>query len=212
MGEIMTYKELLSIIAIVLTFISFFPYIRSIMLGQVKPHVFSWVIWGVTTLAVFAAQLQGQGGAGAWPIGVSGLITMYVAFIAYLKKSDSIITRTDWIFLVLAMLSLPLWYITADPLSAVILLTFVEVLGFGPTLRKAYHFPFEKSLFFFLLIIIRYLVSIVALEHYSLTTVLFPAVASISCLLLVIVVIYRRRAVKPEFRKQHHQSNPFKNN
>lgn len=194
MGEIMTYKEVLSIIAIVLTFISFFPYIRSIKYGQVKPHVFSWVIWGITTLAVFSAQLQDQGGAGAWPIGVSGLITMYVAFIAYLKKSDSIITGTDWIFLALAMLSLPLWYITANPLSAVILLTFVEVLGFGPTLRKAYRYPFEESLFFFTLIIIRYIISIVALENYSLTTILFPAVAAFSCLLLVLVVVHRRRA------------------
>ena len=191
----MTYKQLLSILAIVLTFISFFPYIRSTMLGQVKPHVFSWIIWGITTLAVFAAQLQDRGGAGAWPIGVSGLITMYVAFSAYLKKSEIIITKTDWIFLALALFSLPLWYLTADPLSAVILLTLVEVLGFGPTIRKAYYFPFEESLSFFIIIIIRYLVSMAALDNYSLTTVLFPTAASISCFLLVLIVLYRRRTV-----------------
>ena len=79
----MNYKELLSAIAIVLTFLAFLPYIRSIFQGKTKPHVFSWVIWGSTTFIVFLAQLADKGGAGAWPIGVSGIITIYVALLAY---------------------------------------------------------------------------------------------------------------------------------
>ena len=67
------YKELLSAAAIALTFVAFLPYIRSIKQGVTKPHVFSWVIWGSTTFIVFLAQLADKGGAGAWPIGVSGL-------------------------------------------------------------------------------------------------------------------------------------------
>ena len=42
----MAYKEWLSAIAILLTFIGFFPYIVSIRKGRTKPHVFSWIIWG----------------------------------------------------------------------------------------------------------------------------------------------------------------------
>jgi hypothetical protein len=51
-------------------------YIHSIQQGTTKPHVFSWVIWGSTTFVVFLAQLADKGGAGAWPIGVSGIITL----------------------------------------------------------------------------------------------------------------------------------------
>ena len=83
----MMYKELLSILAIALTFIAYLPYIRSIRQGKTKAHVFSWVIWGFTTIIVFLAQLADKGGAGAWPIGVSGIITIYVAFLAYTKNS-----------------------------------------------------------------------------------------------------------------------------
>jgi hypothetical protein len=50
-------------IAIALTLIAFFLYIRSI---------FSWIIWGCTTFIVFLAQLAAKGGVGAWAIGVSG--------------------------------------------------------------------------------------------------------------------------------------------
>jgi hypothetical protein len=56
------YKEILSAIAIVLTFVAFYPYIRSIMRDETKPHVFSWVIWGTTTFVAFLAQLDGGRG------------------------------------------------------------------------------------------------------------------------------------------------------
>lgn len=188
-----TYKEFLSAIAIILTFIAFFPYIRSILQNRIKPHVFSWVIWGSTTFIVFLAQLQDGGGVGAWPIGVSGVITIYVALQAYLKKSDISITTIDWCFFLSAMASLPLWHFTADPLWAVIILTVVDTLGFGPTVRKAYSHPYDENIIFFSIFMLRNLIVIAALEHYSLTTVLFPAVIAAACLTLVTMVMFRRR-------------------
>ena len=187
------HKEILSTVAIGLTFIAFLPYIRSTLLGKTKPHLFSWIIWGSTTFVVFLAQLADRGGAGAWPIGVSGIITIYVAILAYAKKADSSITRTDWLFFGSAMTSLPLWYVTSDPVWAVLILTTVDLLGLGPTFRKAYARPCEEQLTFFLLMTLRNLISIAALEHYSLTTVLFPASIGAACLIFVTMVTYRRR-------------------
>ncbi len=185
-------KEFLSAIAIALTFIAFLPYIRSIRQGVTRPHVFSWVIWGSTTFVVFLAQLADNGGAGAWPIGVSGIITIYVAFLAYARKADSAITQTDWWFFLAAITSLPLWYLTDDPLWAVVILTTVDSLGFGPTFRKAYFHPFEEQLAFYLLMATRNLIAISALEHYSLTTVMFPAVIAGACFIFMVMVLYRR--------------------
>ena len=194
----MSYKEIFSAIAIALTFIAFFPYIRSILKDETKPHVFSWVIWGSTTFIVFLAQLKDGGGVGAWPIGLSGMITMVVAILAYLKKSDKTITLIDWYFFLSAMASLPVWYYTSDPLWAVVILTAVDVLGFGPTLRKAYFHPFEEKLTFFSLFMARNLIVIMALEYYSLTTVLFPAVIACACLTLIAMVMLRRRMLSGE--------------
>ncbi|MFY9270540.1 MAG: hypothetical protein WAO55_12435 [Candidatus Manganitrophaceae bacterium] len=191
----MPYKEILSAVAIVLTFAAFVPYIRTIISGTTKPHVFSWVIWGTTTLVVFLAQLEGKGGVGAWPIGVSGSITIFVAFVAYVKRADITITKTDWLFFASAMSSLPLWYLTSDPLWTVVVLTIVDVLGFGPTVRKVYRFPHSESMLFFSLFAARNLLVIMALEDYSVTTVLFPAVVAAACMLLMAMVTYRRRAI-----------------
>lgn len=189
------YKEILSAIAILLTLVAFAPYLYAILRGATRPHVFSWVTWGVTTFVVFLAQLEAKGGVGAWPIGVSGVITIFIACLAYAKRSEISITKTDWMFFASAMSSLPLWYLTADPLWAVVVLTAVDVLGFGPTLRKAYSYPHSESLLFFALFAARNLLVIMALEHYSLTTVLFPATTGMACIVLITMLSYRRRAL-----------------
>lgn len=191
----MFYKETFSLIAIVITLAAFIPYIREIFRGTIRPHIFSWVIWGVTTLLIFLAQLEDNGGAGTWPIGVSASITIFIAYLAYLKRADVTITRVDWLFFIAALLSLPLWYLTSDPLWAVILLTAIDVAGFGPTVRKAYQFPYSESLLFFALFTLRNALVMLALENLTLTTLIFPAVMLILCVLMMAMIAYRRRAL-----------------
>ena len=189
------YKEALSAIAIAITFIAFIPYIRSILKNETKPHAFSWIVWGSVTFIIFLAQLSDGGGAGAWPIGVSGLITLFVAILAYLKKSDHMIVKKDWVFFILAMSAIPFWYITSNPLWAVVILTVVDLLGFVPTFRKAYSYPDEEQLTFFVLISCRNIIAAIALEHYSVTTLLFPVATALACILFIQMVVYRRRQI-----------------
>lgn len=188
-------KILFSFIAILLTFLAFIPYIRSIFAGVTKPHVFSWVIWGMTTSIVFFAQVEAKAGMGAWPIGISGLITVFIAFLAFIKHSDTSIDVMDWAFFLFALASIPFWYLTSNPLWAVVVLTSVDLLGFGPTIRKAYDFPHQENTTFFLLFMVRNIFALLALDNYSLTTVLFPLAVGVACLLLLIIVSYRRRVV-----------------
>lgn len=191
----MFYKEILSLIAIAITLAAFIPYIREIFRGSIRPHIFSWVIWGATTLLIFLAQLEDNGGAGTWPIGVSAGVTIFIAYLAYTKRSDVTITRTDWLFFVAALLSLPLWYWTSDPLWAVVLLTVIDVAGFGPTVRKAYQFPYSESLLFFALFTLRNVLVMLALENLSVTTLLFPAAMLVICVFMITMIAYRRRVI-----------------
>lgn len=188
-------KLIFSVIAIVLALVGFVPYIALIIRGKVKPHVFSWVIWGITTTVIFFAQLEAEGGVGAWPIGLSGFVTILIAILAYLKRGDATITRMDWGFLIAAFASLPLWYLTNDPLWTVVILTTIDMIGFGPTFRKAYHRPFEDSRVFFIIMILRNVCSVIALEAYSVTTVLFPFCLAVGFLILLIILQYRRIAL-----------------
>jgi hypothetical protein len=191
-------KLIFSGLAIIITFMAFIPYIRGILHGRIKPHLFSWLIWGMTTLIVFFAQLDADGGTGAWPIGVSGVITVYIAFLSYVKRGDISITRLDRLFFSAALLSIPCWYFTSNPMWAVILLTTIDLLGFGPTIRKAYDHPYEESLLFIFMFFLRNTFALLALESYSLTTMLFPLSICVVCLFLCTLISYRRRVVVAE--------------
>ncbi|SBS39855.1 hypothetical protein MSP8887_04038 [Marinomonas spartinae] len=191
-------KLIFSGIAIVLAIMGFVPYIMLILRGQVKPHVFSWVIWGITTTTVFFAQLEAEGGMGAWPIGLSGVVTILIAILAYTKRGDATISKLDWGFLIVALASLPLWYITNDPLWTVVILTTIDMIGFGPTFRKAYYRPFEESRIFFIIMILRNVCSVVALQAYSITTVLFPFCLAVGFLILLIILQLRRSALSQQ--------------
>ena len=187
-----TLKAWLSVAAIGLTLSALVPYLLAVWQGKIKPHVFSWVIWGTTTVSVFGAQVQANAGVGAWPIGLSGILTLVVAVLAFKRRTDISITRGDWLFFLTALAALPLWFITQNPLWAVCILTLVDVLGFGPTLRKAYAHPYSESIGFFSLFMLRNILAALALEHYSLTTALFPVTIAFTCLGGISLMAFRR--------------------
>jgi hypothetical protein len=189
-------KTILSASAIVLTFALFYPYVRSILQGNTKPHTFSWVIWGLGTSAVFFAQLAGGAGIGAWPIGLSALITCYVALLSWMKRADLRITALDWACLVAAIFSVMAWAFTSNPLWAVLILTAIDLVGFGPTIRKAHSKPHEERIWFFLLGALRNALVVGALEHYSVTTIAFPAVVGVACVALALFIALRRLSLR----------------
>lgn len=189
----MSLIQLVGLAAVVLTVVAYVPYIGAIRAKAVKPHFFSWLIWSLTTVIVFFAQMAAEGGAGAWSTGMSAAITLYVAWLALVLRSDFSNTTVDWCFLVAAMLSLPVWFFTDDPLWSVVILTVVDAFGFGPTLRKAWHKPQEESMQFYLLFGARSLLSVAALESRTLTTVLFPVAMVVACVLVSVLLWWRRR-------------------
>jgi hypothetical protein len=191
----MSLTQIIGLLATVLTVVAYVPYIKVIRAGQVKPHFLSWLIWSLTTSIVFVAQLAAEGGAGAWPTAVSAMITLYVAWLALVLRSDFSNTTTDGCFLLAALLSLPVWFVTDDPMWSVVILTVVDALGFGPTLRKVWHKPHEESTQFYLLFAVRSMLSVLALENRTLTTVLFPAVMIVACVVVCGMLWWRRRSV-----------------
>lgn len=184
-------RYVFSLLAIALTFAAFIPYILSIRIHATRPHVFSWVIWGASTMVVFIAQLADGGGAGAWPIGISGGLTLYIAVLAWQKRADIAIYPQDKLFLLCALMALPFWWLTANPLWTVVILTTVDFLGFLPTLRKTWQHPEQENRAFYAVIAARNLLAIVALENLSITTVLFPAVTGALCCVLIGVSVFR---------------------
>jgi len=186
-------KELTGALALALTFALFIPYVRSILSGRTRPHVFSWLIWGLGTCAVAFAQIHAGGGYGGWVILASGVISIYIGHLALRRQGDRTLRAVDGWFVGLALMALPAWALTEDPFWAVLLLTLADLLGFGPTVRNALHHPFDEPVWFYLLAAVRNGLVVLSLESLSWTTGLFPVSVGLACMLMATMLFWLRR-------------------
>ncbi len=186
------HKSWLGGLAAFISFLALIPYIRNIFRRHTQPHIFTWLIWGISTLTVFAAQWTDHAGAGSWSTAIGGVMTFVVIGLAWKYNTKHYITKTDWYFLGLSFAALMLWGATDNPLHAVILLTLVDTAAYVPTFRKSWHRPHTEALTMYNIMTIRNLMAIAALEHYSLTTLLFPFVTSLANTILVVCLLIRR--------------------
>ncbi|MGI8857344.1 MAG: hypothetical protein ACR2JW_16495 [Thermomicrobiales bacterium] len=188
----MGYRGILGLIATVIAFVSYVPYFRDIFARKTRPHAFTWLIWGVLTGIAFVGQLAGHAGPGAWVTGFTAIICTVIAVIAAVD-GERTIARLDWIALVGAGIALIIWFLTRGPLLSVILITVIDNIGFVPTLRKSYYRPGEETMSTFVMSGLKWVLGILALDHLSVTTALFPASIVIASWLFVVMLLVRRR-------------------
>lgn len=191
----MNYKIIFSYIAIVISFVGILPYFINIFKGKTKPHAFSWLTWGVAGAIVFFAQIFKHAGPGAWVTGLGTLPCFAIFFIA-LKKGQRDFSTFDWTSLLVSLLAIILWIFTNDPTLSVILVTLNDAVGFLPSIRKGYRFPFEETASTYGIASIKWIFGIVALQTYSVATWLYPASLIFTNGAFTIMLLVRRRKLK----------------
>ncbi|HLD92337.1 MAG TPA: hypothetical protein VI795_02975 [Patescibacteria group bacterium] len=187
------FKNILGIVATILVFFGYIPYIRDIVKGKTKPHVYSWFLWGFLTLIAFALQLSDKAGSGAFVTLAAAIMCFVVIIFGFIYKSKVKIVKSDTIFLIFAIISLGLWLIAKQPVLSVILTVIIDLLGFAPTIRKSWNNPFSETLTFYYLNSIRFGLAIIALQKYSLLTALYPITWLMANILFALMLIIRRK-------------------
>ena len=186
------YHVVLGVLAIVAGLCGEALYIKDVFKGTIKPHPFSWFGWGLLDVVIFSAQVVKGGGAGAWVTAVAAVVNIGIAIVS-LRRGEKDITWSDWMCCIGAISGVALWLLTSDPLPAVIIASGVNFLAFVPTFRKAYLRPHEEALNIFAFDVVKFLLSILALQALNPTTALFPAVSAVSNVIFIAMILVRRR-------------------
>lgn len=170
----MEQKIFLGLLSTAIAFLSYFLYLRSLFANTIKPHAFSWFVWGLMMSIIFAVQISEHAGPGSWVTGFSALFCFFIAGVSVFKKYTEFNTA-DWISLGGSILALMLWVTTKNPLLSVVLIILVDTLGFIPTIYKGYKKPYEENQYLFFLSGIKFVVAIIALESFSVINWAYPA-------------------------------------
>ena len=135
-----------------------------------------------------AGQYAGNAGPGYWATAFSAFSCFIISLLA-LRQSNKDITKHDVLILISALLAIPLWIITNNPLTAIIIVTVIDLVGYVPTFRKSYNNPDSEMTLHFVITNFKHVFSFFAMTAYSLTTVLYPA-ALFTANTVMVVTIY----------------------
>lgn len=194
MLDIFSSKEGIAALGIIFTLIGYSQYFRSIFAGKTKPHMFSWLIWASLTLIAFLAQVSDNAGPGSWITALTAIMSFIIVGLSCFKGEKSI-TRGDWITFLTALTAIPIWLITDNPLWAVIIVTIIDALGFYPTFRKSWLKPFEENALHYFLAALKFILSLVALDNFSIITALYPASLVFMNFTFLVLLYIRRKQV-----------------
>lgn len=188
-------KTAISLVAVLLTFVAYVPYFRDTFAGKTTPHIYTWFIWGLVTAIAYSLQVSAGAGVGSW-VTLAVVVACFLVFILGMRSGKKDITKLDTLFFILSLIALFLWLIAKQPILSIILVSITDMLGFVPTIRKSWDKPYSETLFLYALNSFRHGLSLLALEHYSIVTYLYPLTWTFANALFSILLLIRRGQTK----------------
>jgi len=199
--DITYFKSVIGIIAVILTFSGYIPYIRDILNGKTKPHMYSWFLWMFVGSLAFSLQFSDGGGAGSFVTLAATIMCAVVFLLSFFRKSSNDITKSDTLFFGLTIAAVVVWLFAKQPLFSMVLTTGIDLLCFVPTIRKSWHKPETETASFYLINSFRFFLAAVALQRYTIITALYPVVWMVANGLFVVMLELRKK-YQVELRKQ----------
>lgn len=187
-------KQALGLTAVALTFLAYIPYYRDIIRGKTHPHVYSWSLWGLLTILIVALQIKGGAGVSTLVTASAGLLCLGVIILS-LKKGKKDIAVSDTVTAILALVAIGFWLVANKPVASITLVVIADLLAFYPTVRKSWNQPYAETLSLFATNTIRFMLALVAIEHYTLLAMMWPAAWVVANAAFSVMLIVRRKQI-----------------
>lgn len=172
--------------------ISIIPYVYDVLRGKTKPQRATWLIWSVLLMIAFFAQLA-EGGT--WSLITTGvdLLGVLIIFFLSIKKGMGGTSKLDIFALVGAGIGLLLWYLTNEPLAALLITIFIDFLGTMLTVIKTYKEPETETLNAYIICGTGGILGAVAVGEISFSLIIFPLWIGIMNYAIAVTILLGRR-------------------
>ena len=185
-------KESFAVVAALLAIAGNIPYLWDILKGRVKPHPYTWLVWSLVSGIVFFGMLAKGAGWGALPVAASEIFTVII-FLFSLTYGFKGITRTDTIFLLVALGGIVPWILTKDPTLSVIVAVGIDLVAFVPTLRKTWQYPSTETPILYSTNVLRHILALFSLQTYNIATTLHSIAMICTNTLMTLFILLRKK-------------------
>jgi hypothetical protein len=148
------------------------------------------------TGVAFVVQAATGGGAGSWVSGLTAAACIFIGLLSLFRHRWQF-SLFDWLSLGTGFLLLAYYLSARNLVSSAILATAMDVVGYGPTVKKGWLKPYNDSVSSFALNSVKFVPAICALKSYSVTTWLYPATLVLVNGAVALMLLLRRRRLAP---------------
>ena len=187
-----TFKDAMGALAVVITLVAYGIYVWQTLRGEARPHPLSWLIFGILTATAYLVQVDEAAGPGSWVMGITAIVCLLLCLMSF-WRGERTFPWYEWAFLFTAAVIFIFYLWSRQPTIAAVLAALVNMLGFGPTLTKAWQRPHSDSITTFALNSIKFIPAFFAMNSLSLATCVMPATLVVANA-AVALIIYVRRA------------------
>ena len=189
----MTFKSAMGCLSVGIMVVAYAVYIWQTTRDEgVRPHPFSWFLWGFVTGVAYLVQISEGGGAGSWVVGFTAIVCLLIGAVSFLKHRWRF-SPFDWLSLGVGLGVFAYYLLSRNPIQSAILATATDVIGYGSTIKKGWTEPERDSVTSFALNSAKFIPSLLALDSYSITTYLYPATLVLMNAAVAAMLLIRRR-------------------
>ncbi len=169
-------------------------YIINTLKWKTKPNKITWWIWAAAPLIWSAATISSQWFIWAvLPVFMAGFIPLMIFLASFIsKKSYWKLWKLDYWCLALAVLALLLWFITEQPLLAIIFWVLADLLAAIPLLIKIHKYPETETIWPFITLLIANASAFLVIQNWVLEEYLFPLYLVIICSIIILAYYSKR--------------------
>ncbi len=173
---------LLGIAATCIALSSAVPYLRSVIYGTTRPHIYSQIGWSL--LSAIPALAQFSKGAD-WSIVIPTIFTfnclLTLGVSVYYKKYLTAYHWIDTLAFLIGIMAIAAWVYTNDPVLAIYISIIGDAFFTIPTITKTYRMPESEALLPWALITLSALCGILAVSSYAAYNLAYPIYSFIGC-------------------------------
>ncbi|MFH1089280.1 MAG: hypothetical protein V1716_02550 [Candidatus Uhrbacteria bacterium] len=150
-------------------------YAKETLLGRTKPNRVTWLMWSSAGLIASIAAFSDGVRWAALPVFMAGL-TAFLIFIASFVNPKAYwkLETFDYICGACSILALILWWVTKEPIVAIIFAVASDGFAATPTIIKSWKFPETEFVKTYMVALFSAATSFFALKTFSFSELAFP--------------------------------------
>ena len=161
------------ILTAIVTLVAVVPYVRDMFAHKTKPQRTSFLIWALLGLIAFFSQLADEA---SWSLllPLADATAVLIIFLLSINYGVGGFNREDKAALLFSAVGLLLWYLTDEPLFALIITILIDASATALTIHKTYRNPHTETFISWLLASVAGITAMLAVGDLDLSLLIYP--------------------------------------